>query len=645
MFLGSENGKNGNGDGSNNAAAADAPEKPEWLFEAAARAAGAAGAAAAPLQPGIDAHYEAVLRGEGEAAARAGGKTRVEGCCRSLPAEVARAVHDELWSQVLSKKILPRLAALKSQVLWSHFAAEAAAFERRLAVARGLGIRGDEGGGESGAVDAAWPDADGGILSRLCSSSSPVSEWRESWWECDREAGVRAVEDAAGSGKGGGGEWHAAAGAAVAAAAARAADEAALGGGGFGGEFGANSNEAAAVLPSSLEFAPPPAAEAAARALSEAAARITWLPSWRPAASSAAEAEGEKNLGKKKKLLSIFVRTPSLARPRYVDAAARPVLSAFRLRASRAAESAARFGDPLADPTRAAVVGGVASGARWLEHELREAGWPLLLLDEGCCSSSSSAQLPSGDGGESAAGGIGASSENGKPASSERKHSPRPSVLAAEADALASLSRKWTMRLARSAAEAFETAAKPAVKQAVRGDAFVLSSPVSTDPRADDESAAYFVASGPTPALVPALYALSDALAAASRALDSVAFRSVWRGAAAAATRLLFNEVATEARFDGAGGKQLAADAAALAAVFAPFAPRAPGAHVRELAEAAALLSLPSGEAAALKLAVRGGGGRNDEAALASAVAALRSLGVSRLSPDQAAAVLSRRVF
>ena len=629
LFLGGGGGEDANGNGNDGevgGGAADAPEKPEWLFEAAARAAGAAGAAAAPLQPGIDAHYDAVGRGTAPETGGSGGEA--EGCCRSLPAEVARAVRDELWSQVLAKRVIPRLSSLRSQALWSHFVSEAAAFERRLAVARGLGSGGTDEDGEVG-VDAAWPDADGGILSRLCCSSSSsssssslapasVTEWRDSWWECDREAGVRAVEDAAGSGKGG--EWHAAAGAAVAAAAARAEDEAALG----GGDFGNNETISAAVLPSSLEFAPPPVAEAASRALAEAASRVAWLPSWSPAAASSAE-EGEKKKKRKKKPL--FLRTPSLARPRYVDAAARPVLAAFRSRASRAAEAAARFGDPLADPTRAAVVGGVASGARWLEHELREGGWPLLLLDEGCCSPMSSPPATS-DGGNG--------SENG---SKPSKKPPRPSVLALEADLLAALSRKWTMRLAKSAADAFENAARPAVRQAVGGYSFLLSN--SPNAEADDESASYFVASGPTPALAPALAALADALAAAARALDYVAFRSVWRGAAAASTRFLFNEVATEARFDGAGGRQLAADAAALAGVFAPYAPRNPGAHVRELAEAAALLSLPSSEASRLKVAVRGAGGGGAE----EAVAALRSVGVSRLSPDQAAAVLARRVF
>ena len=60
---------------------------------------------------------------------------------------------------------------------------------------------------------------------------------------------------------------------------------------------------------------------------------------------------------------------------------------------------------------------------------------------------------------------------------------------------------------------------------------------------------------------------------------------------------------------------------------------------------AAALLSLPSAEAAALGAAVAVAARGGEAEALASAVAALRSVGVSRLSPDQAAAVLSRRMF
>ena len=57
---------------------------------------------------------------------------------------------------------------------------------------------------------------------------------------------------------------------------------------------------------------------------------------------------------------------------------------------------------------------------------------------------------------------------------------------------------------------------------------------------------------GPSPALAPAVAELAAALARLAGALDAVAFRDLWRAVAVAATRLLFNEVATEARFSRA---------------------------------------------------------------------------------------------
>ncbi len=57
---------------------------------------------------------------------------------------------------------------------------------------------------------------------------------------------------------------------------------------------------------------------------------------------------------------------------------------------------------------------------------------------------------------------------------------------------------------------------------------------------------------GPSPGLAPALAELGGALARLAGALDAVAFRYLWRAVAVAATRLLFNEVATEARFSAA---------------------------------------------------------------------------------------------
>jgi hypothetical protein len=58
---------------------------------------------------------------------------------------------------------------------------------------------------------------------------------------------------------------------------------------------------------------------------------------------------------------------------------------------------------------------------------------------------------------------------------------------------------------------------------------------------------------------------------------------------------------------------------------------------VRELADAAALWSADAAAAAPLQAALASGDA-------AAAAAALRGLGVARLAPDQAAAVVARRV-
>jgi hypothetical protein len=72
----------------------------------------------------------------------------------------------------------------------------------------------------------------------------------------------------------------------------------------------------------------------------------------------------------------------------------------------------------------------------------------------------------------------------------------------------------------------------------------------------------------PSPSLAPALSWLKGALRALSHELDRDTFRDALRGAAAGANALLYDEVATEARFSAAGGARLAADVAAVASVF-----------------------------------------------------------------------------
>ena len=53
----------------------------------------------------------------------------------------------------------------------------------------------------------------------------------------------------------------------------------------------------------------------------------------------------------------------------------------------------------------------------------------------------------------------------------------------------------------------------------------------------------------PSPRLLAALAEVAAALARLAAALDAVAFRAAWRGLATSANRLLYNDVATEARF------------------------------------------------------------------------------------------------
>ena len=52
-----------------------------------------------------------------------------------------------------------------------------------------------------------------------------------------------------------------------------------------------------------------------------------------------------------------------------------------------------------------------------------------------------------------------------------------------------------------------------------------------------------------SPRLLLALEDTGAALARLAGALDAVAFRNVWRGFATSANKLLYNDVATEARF------------------------------------------------------------------------------------------------
>ncbi len=84
------------------------------------------------------------------------------------------------------------------------------------------------------------------------------------------------------------------------------------------------------------------------------------------------------------------------------------------------------------------------------------------------------------------------------------------------------------------------------------------------------------------------------------------------------------------------GAQQLQTDYNSLVAVFQPYTLR-PAAHLRELSEACTLLNLNADQAAALAQGL---------AAMQQpdAITQLKSVGVSRLTPEQAQCVLDRRL-
>ena len=84
------------------------------------------------------------------------------------------------------------------------------------------------------------------------------------------------------------------------------------------------------------------------------------------------------------------------------------------------------------------------------------------------------------------------------------------------------------------------------------------------------------------------------------------------------------------------GAQQLQTDYAALVAVFQPYTER-PAAHLRELAEACTLLNLNADQAGALSQGLA-------SMQPADAIAQLKNVGVSRLTPEQAQCVLDRRL-
>ncbi|KAK9817674.1 hypothetical protein WJX72_000495 [[Myrmecia] bisecta] len=258
------------------------------------------------------------------------------------------------------------------------------------------------------------------------------------------------------------------------------------------------------------------------------------------------------------------------------------VLKAFRTRLGRLASTAEDFRN-IASPTWGPLVAAYICAAHHLEYSLRESSTALLLLDV------------------------------------EGRHG---SLLESEAAAFAAFKQKWTLKLAKAVALKLTDDSIPYRRKSNLEE--FLHAEADSQGRVSKR-------------LQPALDALQMAVAMLSQHMDAVVFRDMWRAAAVAVNRLMYNDVATEARFSDEGARQFAVDCNALIAIFQPYTPR-PAAHFRELKEATLLLVLPEQEAHAAANAL------HDAQHEAEIMSLLKQLGVTRLTREQALCVLAQRL-
>lgn len=279
----------------------------------------------------------------------------------------------------------------------------------------------------------------------------------------------------------------------------------------------------------------------------------------------------------------------ALQRRTFLEAVPKEALRAVLARLGRAAQHAAEYRD-LAGPKWAPRIASYVSAAHHVEHALREGPGPLLLLDLKTTETSMSSLDAAGGG-----------------------------PFEREASQFGAFRREWSLKVAKAAAAAFQEGTK----------AYRLN--------LDEFSTGEDLGDGAlSPRLAPAVVAAADTLALLAAHMDAVVFREVWRAFAAAANRLLYNDVATEAAFSPQGAANFGRECSAVATLVAPYT-RRPAAHFRELLDAASILQLPYDQAASLASALDATpDGNNSDA--------LRAAGVTRLTSQQAKRVLQHRI-
>ncbi|GAB4820726.1 hypothetical protein N2152v2_007772 [Parachlorella kessleri] len=559
----------------------DRPDKPEWLFAAAAKAVQASAPAVAVFQPCIAAHgLEAWY---------------------DMQLELARAVQALGVNAILREHVLPMLAAATSAEgadlattapLWLHLADEAMLFEKRFAPLRGHLVSMAD---DDDVITVAHPDSCIELL-----FDNP--DWRGAWLAAEEWDAVRQLDAACDALN----AWQPA--------------QVVLGLPHDSDLLELDTPRARDTVASRHEFWPPAAAEQVVAQTSGLVRRCGWV-------------AGAAN---RRAFLQVYTLQ--------AQAVPLGVLRSFRERLGRQLAVAEGYRDMLSETWLPRVASAICA-AHYVEHQLRDPQGVALLLELQDASSPAASTAPSITNGRLSAPADshhppdqqqGRQIKAGTAALLEREAAAYGALRRQWAYKLA----KQAVDRFHELFAPYKADLSIFTEGFDDGGGSGAGSPggaAAAGPHGAD--------AGLAPSVSPLMLVAADKMVQMLNLLsqvptwlqhlDSVVFRDVWKAVALAVNYALFNELATEALFSTQGTRQLDADVTALAAVFAHYTSR-PGAHFKETKEACRLLLLPRQEAAAVLTALQRQPGAAKEV--------LRPRGIKLLNADQAATVLGQRL-
>ncbi|KAL3137392.1 hypothetical protein ABBQ32_006915 [Trebouxia sp. C0010 RCD-2024] len=536
----------------------DRVDQPDWLFETAALATEEHLESFKALQPAVQSH----------------GLDKVF----YLPFEFARAMHAAVQT-VLREHVLPRLSQQGTQDLWTFYADSAVAFEKRMAILRGIYI-------DDSQMDHDGPFAwgKGSCLELVFARDA----WQDAWLRAEDQDGQEQLADIL------------------------------------------DRPNAWDPSPSVAENMP----YQQTLQKGNSSGKVAWQEEFWPTTAAEYVLHLLWTLSKR----ALWLLDPE-SRQSYVAAVPKNMMRTFRNRLGRLAKTAEDLRN-MASPQWIPKVSAYINTCHYLEHHLRQSHLPLLLMHD------SASLAPSPDRTRESTP-VPPSPNPQPPAftpnnlhlaspADGQQHVRRPTdpqiranggagvgAYEAEAAAVGSFWKKWSLKLARAVVWQFEMDSR-----SYRYKSHLAEFSMTSYDREEGEEVV-------SPQLQRALIGLDDAVKLLSASMDAVVFRETWKAIAVAINRHLYNEVATETKFSHQGGRQLACDVQTLFSVFQPYTLK-PAAHFKELRDASLLLAMTPDMLHALTAALHS----SDDAGLKQ----LKQAGVLRLSPDQAISIIDQRV-